>query len=73
EYDNRSTFKGINGTILGFPAPVGTRSKDVLSLAPAIEYNFSQNLSLISGAWFSVRGRNTANFATGIITLTYTF
>ena len=73
EYDNRSTFKGINGTILGFPAPVGTRSKDVLSLAPAIEYNFSENLSLIGGAWFSVRGRNTSDFASGIITLTYTF
>ncbi|NGX49735.1 MAG: hypothetical protein K940chlam5_01339 [Candidatus Anoxychlamydiales bacterium] len=73
EYENRSTFKGTNGTILGFPAPIGTRSKDVLSLAPAIEYNFSENLSLISGAWFSVRGRNIANFATGIVTLTYTF
>ncbi|NGX32360.1 MAG: hypothetical protein K1060chlam4_00403 [Candidatus Anoxychlamydiales bacterium] len=73
EYQNISTFKGTNGTILGFPAPVGTRSKDVLSLAPAIEYNFSENLSLISGAWFSVRGRNIANFATGIVTLTYTF
>ncbi|NGX44121.1 MAG: hypothetical protein K1060chlam3_00284 [Candidatus Anoxychlamydiales bacterium] len=73
EYQNKSTFKGTNGTILGLLAPVGARSKDVLSLAPAIEYNFSENLSLISGAWFSLRGRNTANFATGIITLTYTF
>ena len=73
EYDHSSSFKGTNGTILGFPAPVGGRSKDVLSLAPAIEYNFSENLSLISGAWFSVRGRNTANFATGIVSLTYTF
>ncbi|NGX34716.1 MAG: hypothetical protein K1060chlam1_01069 [Candidatus Anoxychlamydiales bacterium] len=73
EYANRSTFKGINGTILGFPAPVGTRSKDVLSLAPAIEYNFSQNLSLIGGAWFSIWGRNAPDFASGIITLTYTF
>jgi len=73
EYQNISTFKGTNGTILGFPAPVGNRSKDVLSLAPALEYNFSENLSLIGGAWFSVRGRNTSDFAAGIVTLTYTF
>jgi hypothetical protein len=74
EYQNQSTFKGINGlTFLGTIAPVGSRSQDVLSLAPALEYNFSQNLSLIGGAWFSVWGRNTSDFASGIITLTYTF
>ncbi|NGX63878.1 MAG: hypothetical protein KR126chlam6_01297 [Candidatus Anoxychlamydiales bacterium] len=74
EYQNISTFKGINGlTELGTIAPVGSRSRDVLSLAPALEYNFSQNLALIGGAWFSVWGRNTSDFATGIVTLTYTF
>ena len=73
EYANKSTFKGTYGTIEGEIAPIGGPSNDVLSFAPAIEYNFSQNLSLITGAWFSVWGRNTNNFAGGITTLTYTF
>ncbi len=73
EYTNKSTFKGIAKTNNGKVATVGTPSSDILSLAPAIEYNFSQNLSLISGAWFSVWGRNTNNFAGGIATITYTF
>lgn len=73
QYENRSTFKGTFGTIEGEIVPVGGPSNDVLSFAPAFEYNFSQNLSVITGAWFSVWGRNTDNFAGGITTVTYTF
>lgn len=34
------------------------------SIAPAIEYNFNQNVGIIAGRWFSLAGRNTANFVT---------
>jgi hypothetical protein len=74
EYQNKSTFKGINGTTaLGSIAPVGSLSRDVLSLAPALEYNFNQSLSLVAGAWFSVWGKNTSDFAAGIATIIYSF
>ena len=74
EADDRSTFKGIKGvTSGGDEATVGNPSSDVFSLAPALEYNFNPNVALIAGAWFSVYGRNTNNFAGGVITVTATF
>ncbi|CAM2786223.1 hypothetical protein [Legionella worsleiensis] len=39
------------------------------SLAPAIEYNFSKNVGIISGVWFAVSGRNTSRFTTYMIAL----
>jgi hypothetical protein len=54
-------------------APVGGGFSDQLSLAPAIEYNWSPNLGAIVGAWFSVYGRNSPQFASGVCSLTYTF
>ncbi len=41
------------------------------SLAPAIEYNWSGNLGLIAGVWFTVAGKNTAQFTSGVIALNY--
>lgn len=74
QYHEKDGFKGESGTLAdGFPSVVGAPSRDNLSLAPALEYNFSSDLALIAGAWFSVWGRNTLNFAGGIITVTYTF
>lgn len=45
------------------------RVSDNFSLAPALEYNFSENLGLIGGCWFSIAGRNTLNFNSGVISL----
>ncbi len=44
-------------------------SSEVLSLAPAIEYNFSQNLGVIGGVWFSLIGRNTHQFVNGMFSV----
>lgn len=63
----RRTFSGQ--TIL----PVGSPSSDQLSLAPAIEYNINENYGWIGGVWFTVWGRNTSNFISGILSFTYTF
>lgn len=44
-------------------------SKELFSLAPAIEYNFSKTLGMIGGVWFSLAGRNTGKFINGMISI----
>jgi hypothetical protein len=66
-FTNQTHFHGIHGvTSTGAPASVGGGYSDQLSLAPAIEYNFNDHNGLIAGAWFSVYGRNSSNFVSGI-------
>ena len=74
EYNNNSTFKGMAGVDSnGMEAVVGNASSDVLSIAPAIEYNIDENSGLLVGFWMSVYGRNTAQFASGVLTYQITF
>lgn len=40
-----------------------------VSLAPAIEYNFTPNIGVISGIWFPVYGRNTPKFVSYVVAL----
>ena len=51
--------------------PLGLPSSTQYSIAPAIEYNFSSRLGIISGAWFTVAGRNSVQFYSGIFALNY--
>lgn len=74
EFDNEITFSGSPGTSqTGETASNGAGSSDVLSLAPAIEYNPLPNLGMIGGAWFTVYGRNATKFASAIVSITYAF
>lgn len=71
-YSNKSTFSGKRGvTSAGAPAKVGGPSSNLVSLAPAIEYNFNQSVGLIAGVWFTVAGRNTSQFTSGVIALNW--
>ena len=71
---NRTKFHGTPGvTADGTPATVGSGYSDNLSLAPALEYNFSDVLSILWGAQFSVYGRNSANFVNGQLSAEYTW
>jgi len=66
---NRTTFHGIQGTTTNggsTPAATGGGFSDQLSLAPAIEYNFNENMGILWGLWFTVYGRNAPNFMSGI-------
>lgn len=54
-------------------AAIGSPSNDNLSLAPAFEYNFNSDLGIIAGAQFSVYGRNSGNFASGIISVCWVY
>lgn len=73
-YSTKVTFSGYPGTTLdGVLSSVGGPFSDQISLAPAIEYNFSSDLGILVGAWFSVWGRNASNFASGVFSVTYSW
>jgi hypothetical protein len=71
---NRTKFHGVAGTLAsGAAASVGSGYSDNLSLAPAIEYNWSSHLGMIAGGWFSIYGRNSSDFGSAVISVTYSF
>ncbi len=71
-YGNHTTFSGHKGrTPAGQIASVGGPSNDNFSCAPAIEYNPSGNLGFLAGAWFTITGRNSSDFITGVLTMYY--
>jgi len=71
-YNNKVRFKGNPGfRSPGISAKVGLPSSTSFSLAPAIEYNWSEAIGIIAGCWFTVAGRNTNNFASAAIALNY--
>lgn len=66
-----SGHKGVDAT--GAPNVIGGPFSDQLSLAPALEYNVNENLGFIGGVWFTVWGRNSLDFVSGVISFTYSF
>lgn len=71
---NRTKFHGNPGLNRdGTTASVGSPYSDNLSLAPAIEYNWNENFGMLWGVQFSVYGRNSAVFATGQLSVCYTW
>lgn len=73
-YNTASSFSGFSGVNDdGSEASNTIPSSDLFALAPGLEYNFNENLGIVSGAYFSVYGRNTSAFATYIFSFTYTF
>lgn len=73
-YSGKTTFSGAPGfTAAGTPAAVGGLFNEQLSLAPALEYNPNGNLGFIAGCWFTVWGKNSLDFVSGVASVTYTF
>lgn len=60
------TRRNINSLFLN-SSKIGNGTMNLLSLAPAIEYNFTENYGLIAGSWFSVYGKNVSKFAAAAI------
>lgn len=52
-------------------APIGPPPSVQFSLAPAIEYNWSANLGIIFGPWFTIAGRNAIQFFDGVFAFNY--
>lgn len=44
-------------------------SAELFSIAPALEYNWNENIGIIGGTWLSVMGRNTASFTSAVIAI----
>ena len=51
--------------------PVGWDWAYSLSFAPAIEYNYSAEVGLIAGVWFSALGKNSFNFLNYVVSLNW--
>ncbi|MFA6119043.1 MAG: hypothetical protein WCT85_06770 [Parachlamydiales bacterium] len=73
-YAAKTSFKGIAGIdILGNLAQNTSLPSKQMALAPALEYNFTDNLGIIGGVFFSVWQKNSLKFISGIISVAYTF
>lgn len=72
-YGETTKFTGRRGTLadgspgIGLDLPVSFQ----FTLAPAIEYNFSESFGMIGGCWFSLAGKNSARFISGVIAINY--
>ncbi len=66
-HQNRSRFSGK--TLL----PAGLPSSEIFSLAPCLEYSYSDDFSLAGGFWFSVAGRNAVQFRSAVFNVYYFF
>lgn len=66
-----SIFNGILdfGNIGGPSAGIGGAPYIEKALAPALEYNFNENIGLIGGVWFPVSGKNTSHYMTYVLAL----
>lgn len=73
-HTNASLFFGNPGkTLTGGVASIGTPSSEQISFAPAVEYNFSSNLGIIAGCWFTACGRNSPIFRNAVVSINYTY
>jgi hypothetical protein len=64
-WSGKTRFKGKTSH------PNKAPSSAQFSLAPAIEYNWSDDLGLIFGPWFTIAGRNSLKFATAVFAFNY--
>lgn len=61
-----SSFKGYAGSNDSIPGHPLSRQ---LTLAPAIEYNINENIGIIAGPWFTIRGRDSSEFSSAVVAL----
>lgn len=64
-WTGRTRFKGQT-TVLNTASPSAQ-----FSIAPALEYNWNSNLGIIFGSWFTIAGRNSTKFISGVFALNY--
>ncbi len=59
------------GTFDGDPIFSSRPANIRYSMAPAIEYNWNDDLGIIFGSWFTLAGKNTSKFSSIVIALNY--
>lgn len=58
-------FKGVFSTEnIEMPVTIASGSTYEVALIPALEYNFTQNVGVIGGIWFPIKGKNTPSYTT---------
>ncbi len=67
-WGSKPHFSGTLGKGASF---VSTHSSVQISLAPAIEYNWNDALGIIIGPWFTLAGKNSLEFYSGVIAFNY--
>ncbi len=73
-HSSPTSFNGSPGfTPGGVVASLGGQGSDQVSLAPALEYNFTESLGVIAGVWLSVTGPHSAKFVSGAVAVNYFF
>lgn len=71
-WSGRGRFVGKPGVgANGLPATVGTGSAVQFALAPGIEYNWSANIGIVFGPWFTIGGRKAVQFESGVFAFSY--
>jgi len=64
---NKNRFSGKGSAFMKTP------SNEQWTLAPSVEYNWSENFGITAGPWFSFAGRNSLQFASGIVAVNIYF
>ncbi|MBF8263836.1 MAG: hypothetical protein HW387_1501 [Parachlamydiales bacterium] len=73
-YDAKRKFKGNPGTdSTGAAVRMTKGSSATVWLAPAVEYNWNDNIGIITGAWFTITGRLSEAFASWQSGFNYVF
>lgn len=68
-----TTTTHFSGTLGPNASFTNLASSTQISLAPALEYNWSDALGLIIGPWITLTGRNATQFYSGVIAVNYYF
>ena len=71
QYQASSKYQGFHHYYKTTRVSGTSGSSASISLAPALEYNFSSSLGVIAGTWFTVAGRNANDFATAVVAINY--
>jgi hypothetical protein len=73
-YANARKFKGYPGRLeTGELADLSKGCAANFSVAPEIEYNWKAGVGIITGAWFSIAGRNSSAFASWVTAINLVF
>jgi hypothetical protein len=71
-WNSGSRFKGNPGVLESGQTATNTLyAACQYSLAPALEYNWNEDLGVIFGSWFTIAGKNTPQFSSAVFSLNY--
>jgi hypothetical protein len=71
-FGSKRRFSGNPGMdLIGLPGSNIRPFSVQYSLAPAIEYNLSASMGVITGCWFTVAGKSSGKFENFIIAFNY--